>query len=496
MILPSPDLRQPRHLTASGIEVRWALQAFETAVANGQTDIMIKGPRGSGKTVFLADCFHRMAMYYPGMTQLWTRSKRTRLTDAVLKTFENAILGPGHPLFSSSAREHRHSYVYPNGSSIILQGLDDPERQRSVEADLVWVNEPTEISEEAWEEVGGSLRQTIGSSCPFRIKVGDHNPAPPGHWTNKRCKPFPVQLYPRVRDNGVRMGEWFTPQMYGETQNYNFGDQSGFPSFAIQTFHPDNPAYWDIDRWDWKPPGLEYVKNILGKMSGPRKVRYLEGRPAAAEGVVFIEFDPDIHQIAPYPLGIPPDWPRILAEDPGYDHPTAISVAAVAPNGRKIFIAEYVRRQTTVKQDSDWIKSYERNDKGIIRRKLGDPHYMFHKTKHNSGIPVSSQMREHGHRFERAPAASNTVELNDQVELVRSGLTNILDDGAPEIQVYDTCPMLCNAFQSWMYKRDSKGERTGSEDHYEEEYKDEMDTVRMTIASNPTYRFRKVAEMA
>jgi hypothetical protein len=33
-------------------------------------------------------------------------------------------------------------------------------------------------------------------------------------------------------------------------------------------------------------------------------------------------------------FAIPPDWPCWLAEDPGYDHPTAILVLTVAPNGK------------------------------------------------------------------------------------------------------------------------------------------------------------------
>lgn len=461
------------------------MRAVENAIGHGHGEIIVAGPRGTGKTVFLCDLFHRMAQMYPGMTQLWTRSKRTRLTDAVLKTFEEAILGPGHPLSAGAIREHRHSYTYPNGSRIILQGLDDPERQRSVEADLVWVNEPTEISETAWEEVGGSLRETIGTSCPFRLQVGDHNPAPPGHWTNQRCKPFPQHLYPRVQDDGTRMREWFTPAMYQDTLEWNFGDQSGFKAYKIQTFHVDNPAYWDIDRWDWKPAGLEYVTKRLGKMSGPRKVRYLEGRPAAAEGVVFIEFDQDRHVVPAF--DIPRDWPLTLGEDPGYDHPTAIAIAAVAPNGRKYIIAEYVRRQTTVEQDAKWISDFEASSQAIIRKKLGDPHYMFHKTKHNSGVPVSEQMKGFGHHFQHAPAASNGAELSAQVEMMRTLLTTDLPDGRPEMVVFDTCPMINNAYQSWSYKRNSKGEMTGSEDSYEEEYKDEMDCVRMIVADNPQY---------
>lgn len=427
------------------------------------------------------------------MTQLWARSTRSRLTDAVLKTFEEEILGPRHALCRGASREHRHSYLYPNGSRIILQGLDDPERQRSVAADVVWVNEPTEISEEAWEEVGGSLRETLGSTCPFRVKIGDHNPNTPGHWINKRAQPFPDELYPTVPEgeDGARMAEYFTPKMYLDTQRYNFARQEG-KAHKVQTFHADNPHYWDFDKWGWKPSGHEYVTKQLGKMSGPRKARYLEGRPAAIEGVVFSEFSPKRHICKPFPNGIPADWPLYVAEDPGRDHPTAIVVVAVAPNGRKYVVDEYVKRETTVKQDAEWLRAAEESLwPARVRKKLGDPHYMFSKNKHNNGKTIAMQMKEYGHQFIPAPAATNCVELAAQVEMIRTTLITDLGDGKPELMFFDTCTIMTDAMQSWMYKRNSKGEVTGSEDQFQEKFKDETDAIRMIISSKPIHTARK-----
>lgn len=471
-------------------EQRYASQALDAAIERGESDILIRGPRGVGKTIDLCDRWHRMALKYPGMVQIWLRESRARLTDSVLGTFEDEILGGGHPLIAGQNREHRHAYQYPNGSRIILQGLDDPERQKSVSADLIWVNEPTEISEDQWEEIGASNRPRMRSTCPIRLQLGDFNPVGPGHWTNKRCALPPMHLFPNVLDDGGRMGEWFTPAMYAAMTEYNLTPQNKAldKSKLIIWTHPDNPGYWSLDPWGWTPPGLEYVTTKLGRMAPHRKRRYLAGIPSTPSGVVFPSFNRDRHVVGRFPKGIPADWPAYLAEDPGFDHPTAIAVAVVAPNGRRYYCGEFVRSETEVKDDAAWITQFTREHRLAIRKKLGDPHYMFSANKHNNGVTVAQQMRALGHQFEQAVAANNSADLDAQVQLIRTGLDTLLADGFPAIQfIGEDCPNLVNAMESHPFKRNARGERTGAHDEYSEMFKDEIDAIRMIEAERPKY---------
>ncbi len=470
-------------------EQRYASQALDAAIARGESDILIRGPRGVGKTIDLCDRFHRWAMQFAGMVQIWVRESRARLTDSVLGTFEDEILGPGHPLHAGQLRENRHSYIYPNGSRIVLQGLDDPERQKSVSADLIWVNEPTELAEDQWEEIGASNRPRMRSKCPFCVLIGDFNPVGPGHWTNKRCALPPDRLFPKVLDDGARMGEWFTPAMYAAMTEYNLTPQSrADKSKLIIWTHPDNPGYWSIDPWGWKPPGLNYVTTKLGRMAPLRKQRYLAGIPSTGQGVVFPTFSRDRHVIKRFPDGIPALWPAVLSEDPGFDHPTAIAIAAVSENGRLYFCGEFVRSETKVEEDAEWISRYQREHPFIIRKKLGDPHYMFSASKLNNGVTVAQQMEKFGHKFEPAPAAGGPADLDAQVQLIRSLLDKRLLDGEPAVQfIEEDCPQLINAMESHPFKRNAKGERSGAHDQYSELFKDEIDAIRMIIASNPVF---------
>ncbi len=490
-----------------GVRNTYSRLALRLAIKEGKRSILISGPRGSGKTIMIAEFLHDLALRYPGMNQLWTRSDRSRLTDAVLRGFEEEILGRNHPLHSGKDREQRHSYLYPNGSRIILQGLDDPQRQKSVGADVIWVNEPTEASLDQIEELAASMRETISSSCPIKLLIGDHNPAPLGHWTNKQTLPLPDHLYPRVLDNGERMGEWMTPEMYRETLSYNCSDQ-GHRFHRIQSFHPDNWGYWDWERWTWKRPGLDYVLDVLGRYHGSRRARYLEGRPAATENVVFPEFSAR-HIIKPFK--IPKDWPCVVAKDPGRDHNDATLLAAVSPetveikdkNGElhklyKLYFADEritgnasdFGRATTTEEDAkaldEWSAKYR------IVRKLGDPHYMFSETKHSAdGSTIAQQFRRYGHVFEAATAARNQAELAAQCDLIRTGLTTNFTDGSPMVQVFNTCSNLIRGYQTWGYQRNSKGEMKGGEDRFEDVGDDEMDANRMIVTSNPRFESPK-----
>lgn len=472
-------------LVESGIEIRWAMQAIQHAIASGVGEILVKGPRGTGKTIYHSYLFHDFCLRYPGMVQVWTRSDRSRLTDAVLKTFEEEVLGTSHPLIIGKSRESRHSYQYPNGSKIILQGLDDPERQKSVGADLVWVNEPTEILESQWEELGASLRPTLGSRCPFRLLIGDHNPHPPSHWTNTRCKPFPVKLYPRIKGDGLDMPQCFTPEMYRATAEYNFSDQSKFKTHAIQTFHPDNPGYWDAQAWDWWPNGKEYVRQRLGKYSGGRKGRYLEGRPMADEATVFgSSFDREKHVIDPFPNGWPSDWPVTIGYDPGFAHPCAVVFWGVAPNGSHYIIDEIHGSEIPLKVLGPEIK--EKAAKYRIVKWLDDPRGANQRRQESNGKTVRDIMRDDHRLFFSPWQAAEGKGKQAQVEAIRNIL---LED---KLQIFNTCTGVIGEFESWKNAVNTKGELKAGDDAYEDRSNDAMDAVMGIVASNPQFEVSKI----
>jgi hypothetical protein len=301
------------------------------------------------------------------------------------------------------------------------------------------------------------------------------------------------------------MGEYFTPEMYREVLRVNCIDQRAFRFHAIRTFHPDNWGYWDWDKWTWKPPGLAYVQDVLGRYHGSRRARYLEGRPASLENVVFPEFG---KQHIRKPFEVPKEWPCILAKDPGRDHPDATLVVAVAPayvdiRGRdgkvtrinKLYVVDEIitgnsseyGRSTNIEEDARAIDK-RLSPRYRIVRKLGDPHMMFSETKFSpNGLTIAQQMAAFGHVFEPAPAARNQAEIAAQCDLIRTRLTTLDNMGEPMLTVFEGCKATIQGFQTWGYKRNAKGEMNGGEDAFEDIGDDEMDALRMIVATNPVF---------
>lgn len=441
----------------------------------------------------LCEFFHDLCLRYPGMTQVWTRSDRTRLTDSVLRVFEDEVLGRQHPLHKGQVRLNRHSYSYPNGSLIILQGLDDEERQKSVGADVLWVNEPTEITLDRLEELLASQRETLSTSCPFKLFVGDHNPAPPNHWTNTETLPLPDELYPGVKDDGTRMGEWFTPEMYRKVLEYNTTDQ-GRRFHRIQTFHPDNWGYWDWDIWGWKRPGLRYVQDVLGRYRGSRRAKYLEGRPAAEEDVVFPEFEKKTHVIPRFPRtiqnpdGWPKGWPVWCLYDPGFRHPCAVNFVGIAPNERPYFVDEIHGAGINIDELGPRIQ--QKAAKYRMVGWLADPKGADQKLQLSNGKTAMDYMREKfGLHFHPWPGKRGRV-VQDQVELLRHWLV------MPEpLQIFDDCPGIISNFETWKNKKAPNGELPEGDDRYEDKNNDGIDGLLGLVASRPTHD-RPVARLA
>jgi hypothetical protein len=454
-------------------ELRGALAALFKSDA---PEILVEGRAGTSKTTgilckLIDDCER-----YPGCRVLIVRETRVSLTESVLVTFDR-LVQPGHEAYSDTQRANRRANNFRNGSTIVWGGLDSPEGLFSTEWDRIYVAEATETKLEAWDLFGRAMRN---NRTPYHQRIADCNPGPPSHWLNQRATPAADAM----RDS------WKTRQAYDRLQQFNhWQDQNGRSMRRLISVHPDNPGYWDKDAWDWTPFGREYVNTTLASMTGHRRARMFDGRWKAAEGTVYPEFDEAKHVIDPFP--IPREWPCTLTEDPGFDHPTAIVNGAIAPNGRLYICAEIVRREATIEQDALEIKRSILPNFNVVKM-LGDPHYMFSRTKHSSGETIADQMRKHGLHFVPAPAAANQTQIAAQVEMVRTGLTTLGSDGRPMIVVFRSCPRVISGFQTWGYERDGKGQLKGGEDRFEDIGDDEMDCVRMIVASRPRHEAHRV----
>ena len=210
------------------------------------------------------------------------------------------MLPEGHPAVATGGqRRMRQSYRYPNGSVIVVGGLDKPGKVMSTEYDAIYVQEAIELSEDAWEALTTRLRH---GRLPYQQLLADTNPDRPTHWLKKRC------------DAGTTV--------------------------LLESRHEDNPLLWDAPAGDWTDGGRVYLSK-LDALTGPRKQRLRFGRWVQAEGVVYEGWDAAIHLIDRFP--IPADWPRYWSIDFGYNNPFVCQFWAVDPDGRLYLYREFYR---------------------------------------------------------------------------------------------------------------------------------------------------------
>lgn len=283
-------------------------------------EALCSGPAGTGKSLAWLLRVYWMCRRYSGARCLIVRKTRESLTESVLVTWERDILGYTHPLLTARPvlRRVRQSYDFPNGSSVIVGGIDKPGKILSSEYDLIYAPEATDLTIEDWETLSGRLR---AGAVPYQQIVADCNPTTPGHWLYKRCG----------SGTGVGLCKLFP------------------------TTHRDNPRYWDEARADWTASGRKYLAR-LNRLTGPRRKRFLEGVWAAAEGRVFDGYEPSVHN---HPAGWKPpwDWRRVWGIDWGFKNPSVVAMAALDEDDRVHFYKEYYRTHSRAEDVARWARA-------------------------------------------------------------------------------------------------------------------------------------------
>jgi len=226
-------------------------------------EALIEGPAGTGKTRGVLELMHLLAVKYPGSKQLICRKTLTALTGAALATFREKVihreLATGKVDWFGGSKAEPASFRYPNGSHIVVGGLDNTEKTFSTEYDNVYINEVTECSEDDFELLTRSLRNGV---LPHPRLIGDCNPSVDRHWVLKRCQ-------------------------RGKTAHF-------------KSTIKDNPVYWDEEANEYTEEGRRYVEGVLGNLTGTRRQRLYEGQWVGMENAIYPQLDPAV-QLASLP---------------------------------------------------------------------------------------------------------------------------------------------------------------------------------------------------
>src|SRR3990167_6051527 len=136
-----------------------------TAYAARDREILVEGPRGTGKTFALLLKLHHLAMAHQGFRGLIVRKHQVTLTATALRTFDEQVKPQLDGVrFFGGSKDRPAAYVYPNGSTIAVGGLgdaDQAEKVKSSEYDLIYVNESTELGFDDWQALLPLLRHLV-----------------------------------------------------------------------------------------------------------------------------------------------------------------------------------------------------------------------------------------------------------------------------------------------------------------------------------------------
>ncbi len=366
MVAVTPRVNSPlTQRNTARVESRGAIAR---ALECRDEEILISGPAGTGKTIGLLWKMHACALKYPGMRGLMARKTNTSLSASALVSYQKYVLGSGKygVTFFGGSKLKPAQFEYPNGSVIVVGGMDKPEKILSTEYDLAYINEATELTLNDHESLTGRMRNGV---MPYQQIMEDCNPGPPTHW-----------LYQRVK--------------------------SGLTTIFYST-HKDNPAYWDDRVGEWTVPGQKYLDR-LSKLTGVRRARFFEGKWISAEGVVYDNWRPEIHLIDRFE--IPKHWERIWVIDFGYTNPFVWQAWARDPDGRLIRYREVYMTQRIVEDHAaqimeitkdepapiDVIADHDAEDRKTFERKTGLRTIAAKKDVSPGIQAVSSRLREAG----------------------------------------------------------------------------------------------------
>lgn len=309
-----------------------------------EQEVILTGPYETGKTFATLTKMHLLLCLFPKARGLLLRRTYKSLINSGIVTYEQKVLPlpPDHPRspVKKFGGEWPEFYRYPNGSRLIIGGLDNPDKVLSAEYDFINVIQAEEVAIDAWEKLTGRATGRAGNA-PFTQVMGDCNPGTPTHWIKQRPT---VQL--------------------------------------LETRHEDNPRLFDHATGEWTERGRKTLK-ILDALTGVRYKRGRLGLWVAAEGQIY-EYDPVVHLTKRFT--IPPTWRRFRVVDFGFTNPFVCQWWAIDPDGRMFRYREIYMTGRTVRRHADQIKMLSAGES--IETTICDHDAEDRATLEENGIPT------------------------------------------------------------------------------------------------------------
>jgi phage terminase large subunit len=271
-------------------------------------EVIIAGPAETGKTLAACWLIHLTCSKYPDLHCSIIRKTQHSVYGSVLQTFQRVIKDSPVKIYGGEKPE---LFIYPNGSTVWVGGMDNADKVLSSERYIIYVNQAEELTLNDWELL--TTRATgRGFNIPGARVMGDANPAGSKHWIRQRSN-----------------------------------------LTLIQSRHEDNPTLYD-EHGNITEQGQRTLDR-LGNLTGVRRSRLLLGQWSTAEGVVYDTFDANIHVKNRDDKEFV-QW--YLSCDEGYTNPAVILLVGVDSDGRWHIANEFYERGVLQSRFISEVKKY------------------------------------------------------------------------------------------------------------------------------------------
>ena len=315
-----------------------------------EREILVEGPRGTGKTRTILEKLHNLCHEHPGLHALIVRKYQRTLAATCLTTLNEQVLrnGEGVSFYGGSDSEPA-AYRYRNGSRILVGGMDNADKVKSSEYDIIYPNEVTELTEDDFESLLPLLRHQVNGERVIEAQriISDCNPANSGHWVNQRCERGQMR--------------------------------------RIKTTLRDNPAYYD-DAGNVTPAGEAYLATLTS-LTGPRRERWLLGLWTGVEDACYPMFDRSLH-VRPLEPGLY-FKATIIGEDYGAAHKCAVVALSIDQHGRR-WVRECWQKPDTDEGKSLNLTVSQFKERYGTHRGRGDPNQKYLNDRHGFSTAKSS----------------------------------------------------------------------------------------------------------
>lgn len=293
---------------------------------------------------------HITCLLVPNVQALIVRATHASLKGSTLAAFERFVakqeIESKEVAWFGGSGAKPAGYYYPNGSVIMVMGVDQPGKALSMSLDRVLIDEASQVSVVAYETLLTRLR---GSADTFRQAVCCTNPDNPDHWLKRRA------------------------------------DDPDTPLKMYTSLHQDNPYLFTRDGKATEA-GTDYL-GFLNNLTGLRRARYLEGRWVGAEGLVFDDWREDVNVVDELPDMS--GWRLVLSVDFGFSNQFTCGFWRIDPDGRLWLTHEISKSQVLVEDHARHIKKiledeglptpeavicdHDAEDRATLTRHLGLP---------------------------------------------------------------------------------------------------------------------------